>query len=192
VRYEVEQKFPVTDLAALEQKLSTLGTVSRGAAEQLDCYFAHPSRDFTVTDEALRIRTVGQECSVTYKGPRSDGTTKTRQEIELPLQGGVAGAERFANLLMALGFRPVAEVRKRRQSFNVRWKGCNVCGALDNVDGLGTFVELELAVEGPQVPAAQQVLQELADELGLRGAERRSYLELLERRGRVEGHPEGA
>ena len=45
-----------------------------------------PCRDFAQTDEALRIRTVGDTSFVTYKGPKLDATTKTRRELELPLR----------------------------------------------------------------------------------------------------------
>ena len=79
---EVEQKFPVADRAALDRQLAALGFVPRDAELQVDQYFAHPARDFARTDEALRIRRVGQFNYITYKGPKLDATTKTRREIE--------------------------------------------------------------------------------------------------------------
>jgi adenylate cyclase class 2 len=177
--YEVELKFPLLDVSSFESKLSAAGATLHGLQQQQDRYFAHPARDFEQSDEALRIRWIGPSSWVTYKGPRVDAKTKTRAEIELPLEGGLAGAERFAELLQALGFRPVADVRKRRRPFTVAWQGWDVAGALDQVETLGTFVELELAVGEIQVPAAQNALHSLAAELGLVGAERRSYMELL-------------
>jgi adenylate cyclase class IV len=51
--YEVENKFPVPDLAAVEQRLSAFGAQFGEAIEQVDHYFAHPVRDFAQTDEAL-------------------------------------------------------------------------------------------------------------------------------------------
>ena len=85
MRYEVEQKFPVDDLATIAARLDMLGaSVSKPKTEE-DLYFAHPSRDFAETDEALRIRRKGDATFITYKGPKVDTTTKTRRELELPL-----------------------------------------------------------------------------------------------------------
>jgi predicted adenylyl cyclase CyaB len=62
--------------------------------------------------------------------------------------------------------------------------GATIEAALDNVVGVGTFVELEVAVDFTsndmrKVDAAKRALAEVAAQLGLADAERRSYLELL-------------
>ena len=176
---EVEHKYRVTDPAALEQQLTALGGVISPPQLQVDTYFAHPSRDFAATDEALRIRCVGPRNYVTYKGPKLDPHTKTRCEIELPIAPEQSGAADCAELLMALGFRRVREVRKQRRSVAIPWQGDEVTVALDDVAGIGHFVELELAVEESAVPAAQACLASLSTHLRLSNSERRSYLELL-------------
>src|SRR5205085_2625708 len=58
MQYEVEQKFRLSDLPGIDEKLRQLGAVDGPTVVQVDCYFRHPSRDFAQTDEALRIRTV--------------------------------------------------------------------------------------------------------------------------------------
>ena len=83
MHFEVEQKFALDSVAEVEQRLAHWGAGS-GVSEQSDLYFNHPARDFAKTDEALRLRSVGDEHFITYKGPKLDATTKTRQEIELP------------------------------------------------------------------------------------------------------------
>ncbi len=153
----------------------------------MDRYFAHPARDFAATDEALRLRSVGDEVAITWKGPRLAGGAKTRREIELPL-GAIAGSgpdaqpatlDRWTDLLEALGFRRVLEVAKRRRPGRLVWEGANVELALDAVTGLGDFLELELIATPEQVPAAQARLESLAHTLGCGDPERRSYLEML-------------
>jgi adenylate cyclase class 2 len=179
MQYEVENKFPVAHLSAMERQLSEMGAQFREVIEQVDVYFAHPVRDFAETDEALRIRRVGEMNFVTYKGPKIDQTTKTRREIELPL---VSGAERVADytaLLVALGFRTVAEVRKRRRGGQLAWHDWTVELALDEVAQLGQFVELEIVVEPDRLTDAQTAVRLLAERLGLAQPERRSYLELV-------------
>jgi adenylate cyclase class 2 len=177
--YEVEQKFPVATFDHIERQLVALGAEFADAVEQVDRYFAHPARDFAKTDEALRIRRVGGENRITYKGPKLDAVTKTRQEIDLPLVSGADAADAFSSLLNALGFRRVAEVRKRRRAARLPWRGYDVEAALDEVDRLGRFVELELSADDQNLDAAREGLLALAQFLGLEKSERRSYLELL-------------
>jgi adenylate cyclase class 2 len=177
--YEVELKFPVPDLAAVEKRLAELGAAVAASQEEVDLYFAHPARDFARSDEALRIRTIGAANYVTYKGPKIDRTTKTREEIELPLPGGPQGHADGQRLLEALGFRAVAEVRKRRRKARIAWQGREVEVSLDEVGSLGAFVELEIIASADGVESAKETILLLASSLGLAGSERRSYLELL-------------
>jgi adenylate cyclase class 2 len=178
MHYEVEQKHRVDVVAALVARLADRGVTLGPAVVQADRYFAHPARDFARTDEALRIRTVGGASFVTYKGPKVDTVTKTRRELELPLHPDDTDGSQFATLLTALGFTPVATVRKRRRPFHIDVQARRVEGALDDVDGVGTFVELELTADDAELAAAQQIIRELADQLQLGPSERRSYLEL--------------
>lgn len=180
---EVEQKFRVADLPALEARLAELGAVPGEDHVQVDCYYAHPQRDFATTDEALRLRRVGSHNYITYKGPKLDASTKTREEIELALPAGDDGAVDSARLLEALSFRPVAEVRKRRRHFALTWEGRELGVCLDRIEELGDFVELEIVVGGEELAAARDAVASLARRLELTAAERRSYLELLLARG---------
>ncbi|MBX7166737.1 MAG: class IV adenylate cyclase [Pirellulales bacterium] len=176
---EVEQKFPLADPPAFVARLGDLGVCLAEPIVQVDQYFAHPARDFAQTDEALRIRRVGSENRVTYKGPKLDAATKTRREIELPLAPGDDAAAGYEALLVALGFRPVRAVRKARRKAELVWEGRTCEIALDEVEGLGTFTELEFQAEPAQLDATRAALTSLASRLGLSQSERRSYLELL-------------
>lgn len=179
MRYEVEMKFPVPEMAALETSLKACGATISQPQTEVDVYFAHPARDFAQTDEALRIRRRGQSNFITYKGPKIDPTTKTRHEIDLPLPPGEETAQAWTGMLTALGFAIVGEVQKSRRKAQIAWQGRTVEGSLDEIDQLGTFAELELVVESEELEAAKACIASLADELGLEGSERRSYLELL-------------
>jgi adenylate cyclase class 2 len=70
-------------------------------------------------------------------------------------------------------------VRKSRRPFELVHRGQTVHGAWDEVDGVGTFVELELAVDEAGLDEAKHAIASLAEELTLGPSERRSYLELL-------------
>ncbi|MGB9688079.1 class IV adenylate cyclase [Thermogutta sp.] len=176
---EVEFKFRDVDLASVEKRLCELHAVPEGVREEVDLYFAHPARDFSRTDEALRIRRIGDRNWITYKGPKIDSVSKTRDEIELPLADGREAWESWKRLLERLGFRPVRQVAKRRKRFLLDWEGWAIEISLDEVADLGVFVELEIVCQHEKMAAARDALSRLAAELGLQTSERRSYLELL-------------
>lgn len=176
---EIEQKYRALHGPELVDKLKRLNAEFEEPIEQADQYFSHPARDFAKTDEALRLRRSGEENRVTYKGPKHDAASKTRNELELPLPAGKNTAKDFTELFTALGFSPVREVRKQRRVAKLKWKNHDVEVALDEVDGLGQFVELEFRAQADNRAGAIQQLAPLAAELGLKTVERRSYLELL-------------
>jgi adenylate cyclase class 2 len=181
--YEVELKYRVPDPAAVERALVAVAARFREPVHQVDRYFAHPCRDFARTDEALRLRRVGDQVVITWKGPRIDTATKTRQELELPLSGDAASTPRtidqWTELLEALGFRQVREVAKRRRAARVPWQGAEVEVAIDSLPELGDFIELELQARVGELPQARACLESFARHLGCSEPERRSYLELL-------------
>src|SRR6476469_3809317 len=179
MKYEVEQKHRVEDKAELIARLQKRGGTLEKPITQSDQYFAHPCRDFAATDEALRIRVVGDTSYDTYKGPKLDTTTKTRREIELPLDADDHDGAQFESLLVALGFTQVTIVRKQRSKFHITVDGYEVEGALDELDELGCFVELELQASDDGLESAKRTITELAADLKLGPSERRSYLELL-------------
>lgn len=175
MQLEIEQKFRIDsadDLLALVAKLSA---EELEPVEQRDTYYNHPARDFRTTDEALRIRRTGDGAVVTYKGPKHKTVVKTRQEIELPL----ATPESWPALFDALGFREVAVVSKHRRRFKLTSGEFEVELAIDHVDDVGLFAEIEIVADQSQAEQAQQVVLELAQELGLGNAEPRSYLRML-------------
>jgi adenylate cyclase class 2 len=175
---EVEMKFRVKDFSTLEQRLKEWQAKADEAQENADTYFNAPDRDFAKTDEALRIRRIGKENRVTYKGPKIDAQTKTRTEIEVPLAVGDQPADDFANLLKHLGFRLVATVKKHRRIYHLHRQDFAVEVCLDEVANLGTFAELEIQAEENRLEAAKAVLLETAQALGFQDSERRSYLEM--------------
>jgi adenylate cyclase, class 2 len=179
MHWEVEQKFAIHDVADAIARLAAVGAHFSPGIQQTDQYFNHPARNFATTDEALRIRRGDSESFITYKGPKIDPTTKTRQELEIPLPPGVEVPDQFTELLTALGFHPVEVVRKSRRLAMIAWQGHDVEMALDEVENLGTFLELEISVDDAKLHDAKAALGDLSRHLGFGPSERRSYLELL-------------
>jgi len=165
---EVEIKAYAPDIGRVETRLRELGANFLIERLEEDVYFASPSWDPASRDEALRVRTTPGGSFLTYKGPKMDDITKTREEVEVV----VSNAEDTITLLNRLGFEPVAEIKKIRRVYEVK----EFLIMLDDVFGVGSFVEIE-AKRG-KIKLRQKAFKLLKD-LGLDRTERRSYLELL-------------
>ncbi|PSP78438.1 class IV adenylate cyclase [Halobacteriales archaeon QS_1_68_20] len=201
--YEVEVKVPA-DHEAVRRRLRELDAERLETVRQADTYYDAPHRNFVATDEALRVReetrtgagtgtgaekgtgaeneggeTVGaaaEETTVhrlTYKGPKVDEASKTRAEHETD----VGDPDAMDSALQALGFDPVADVRKERERYAL--DGYTV--TLDEVDGLGQFVEVERDVPEAEIEATRDGALALLDDLGLDpdASVRTSYLGLM-------------
>jgi len=170
-KIEIEVKSRLGDRRALERKLRRLGAMKIDDAVESDVYYNHPSRDFAKTDEALRIRVCKGNASLTYKGPKLDDKSKSREEIIITLDD----AKKAEELLLKLGFRKVAGVRKRRRVFVL--SKFEIC--VDSVEGLGDFFEIEVVAPKKGYEKVRDQALELLVRLGGKEPERRSYLEML-------------
>jgi adenylate cyclase class 2 len=137
-----------------------------------DVYYNHPARDFAVTDEALRVRYIGEDAVMTYKGAKLPGTRlKAREELNLSVEDGHV----LEAMLDRLGFRRTAVVRKRRELWTT--EGASI--ALDEVERLGTFAEVEIIGEAGDGTVEERV-HAIARSLGITGQPiTSSYLELV-------------
>src|SRR5262245_56641231 len=176
---EIEVKCPVTDFDEVRRLLAAWGARAEPKRQEEDHYFNAPDRDFAKTDEALRLRRIGECNWLTYKGPKRDLQTKTRTEIEISVGEGAESAGGLAQMLVCLGYRPVAIVRKERICYHCQRGGFAVEITLDTVAELGQFVEVEIRAEESALSEAREVLLHAIAELGLTTTELRAYLELL-------------
>ncbi len=112
----------------------------------------------------LRVRTIGAQQELTVKGPRLEsGRTKVREEHTLIVTGDLAP------LFAALGLQPAERYRKRTAIY--RLYGALV--SLDEVDGVGSFCEIEAADDA--------TIETVATRLGLsdEAIEPRGYARLV-------------
>ncbi|MCR5026750.1 MAG: class IV adenylate cyclase [Methanobrevibacter sp.] len=176
---EVEVKAKIDNFEDMEKKLKNLGAIKSKKEFQEDIYFNSPIVDFAKTDEALRIRTTTENKNnnifITYKGPKIDPKSKTREEIEITIED----SEKCSKIFEHLGFKKVRSVRKNRQYYTYE----NFEISLDDIDGLEPYMEIEIALnDGEDYNEAQNKIFELFSQLDIEdGFERTSYLELLEK-----------
>ena len=177
--YEVEMKFQVGDVSSFLHLLAKFDVRLGDSVEEQDFFYQHPSRDFAKTDEGLRIRHRNGEYRITYKGPKIDSLTKTRQEIELPLHCSAETAREWDALLLALGFRQAGIVRKSRRSAKWHHGNRDFSITLDHLESLGDFVEIETTAADSDLDCARESLLQLAKMLDLSENIRTSYLEMV-------------
>jgi adenylate cyclase class 2 len=175
--YEVELKVRA-DHGPVRERLADLDAERVEAVRQVDTYYSAPHREFAETDEALRIRRETPEDGrprheLTYKGPKVDAASKTREEHESRL----GDPDAVDSALRALGFEPAATVEKDRERHAI--DGFTV--TLDSVDGLGEFVEVDREAPENEVEAVRDDAVELLADLRLDAEDgiRTSYLGLL-------------
>jgi len=166
---EIEIKAVLADTEAMKEFLRQAGAGVGPLLQETDFYYQHPSRDFGRTGEALRLRITNGRCRITYKGPKMAGTAKIRFEAETE----IGDYETMKSILERLDFRPVGMVEKTRAVFYL--EGATVC--LDEVVGLGTYIELEKMGEDKEV--IEQEILALAGKLGIRIFEPRTYLAMI-------------
>lgn len=189
---EVEVKLKINSADEISAKLIDLGYKQSRILRETDVYFNAEDRDFRTTDEALRIRKV--ECLddlpliadgsaediltlLTYKGPKLDDISMTRKEIELIVEDFDAMSE----ILEALKFHPVRPVIKMRTEFLSEY----VAACVDEVEGLGSYLELEVMVD--KEDDREEALKLIDAELGKLGYSMNdtvttSYLSMLEKK----------
>ena len=169
---EFELKAKVDDLGPVRKALIARGARHDGVRDEHDVYYNHPARDFSETDEALRVRYAGKSAVITYKGAKLAGTRlKAREELNLAVEDGAL----FETVLERLGFRQTATVQKRRELWT--YEGASI--ALDEVPSLGTFAEVEIIGDADDADVEERV-NAIARSIGITGEPiTSSYLELV-------------
>jgi adenylate cyclase class 2 len=169
---EFELKVRISSLDPVRSQLAGHNAQFLGRVHEHDVYYNAPHRDFGVTDEAVRVRYSSGHAVVTYKGAKiASSGLKAREELNTAVESG----EVFEKILDRLGFTRTAEVNKWREMYQLDTAAIS----LDSVEGLGTFVEIEVLAERNDSVAAAQV-KRISKEIGIQGEPiLASYLELL-------------
>ena len=187
--FEVEIKFRVNniDISELERQLQQRFDVSKfeEPVMESDSFFQHPCRNFVQTDECLRLRNRSfadgtSKHFLTYKGPKIDASTKTRQEIETP----ITEPECLESMLVALGFCKAASVRKFRRRMALTVEHRHVDIVFDTLPDLPEssrfFVEMETIASYAEIEECRTLLLSIAEQLELSKPIRDSYLKLVQ------------
>lgn len=170
MKRNVEIKAKVADLAALRRVVEGLADSGPMELEQEDTFFACPRG-------RLKLRRFGgcaQAELIYYERPESSGPKESRYIVH-----PTADADGLREVLAAaLGIRSV--VRKQRAVYLVGPTRVH----LDQVEGLGEFVELEVVLRPEQdLAEGEATARELMARLGISPSRLidRAYIDLLEK-----------
>ena len=165
-RRNIEIKCRCVDLDAVRRRAEALGARDAGVLRQTDTFFEAPHA-------RLKLRDFGDGTAelISYRRPDTPAA-RGSDFIVCPVSAPAPLGEALA---YALGVTSI--VKKTRHLFLHRATRIH----LDDVDGLGTFVELETVMSGQSDREGHAELDEIAAALGLGVADRVPvpYIELL-------------
>jgi len=171
---EVETKLKIDCIEHIEERVKELIGDYQGEKTEIDLYFDHPDMQILSGGGALRVRDSNGKYRLTYKGPKKDDETTSREEIEI----GIESAREMIKILDELGFYEICEVKKLRKTYLLK----DLIITLDNVADLGEFIEVEgKASNDQEFEEKKGEIFKLLKKLGLstEGISQRSYLEML-------------
>ena len=132
---EVEIKFEVADLAALQAKLRALGfRLQTPSTHELNTLYDTPAGELRKSAQLLRLRQYGGRWTLTHKARGPRGVHKTRAETETAVENG----ENMHAILLALGYQPSF----RYEKFRAEWSDGQGHVVLDQTP-IGNLAEIE-------------------------------------------------
>lgn len=133
---EIELKFPLLNAAEVIAQLGKGGTREK----QKDTYYAPPHMDFLSEKPVsrwLRIRESEGRTTLNFKHWHS--TTEKESIVCDEFETGVEESAKLTKIFSLLGFRELVIVEKMREE----WRYQDALVAIDDVKGLGQFIEIE-------------------------------------------------
>jgi len=185
--HEIEIKAAVRDREAVLAKLTALGCTFGDPITQEDVVYAKKVDsipEFVSNDLFLRLRTQndGKVIFTVKHHEGRDANDPTGVPIEYETE--VGSAETIEQMLKLFGFNEAARISKsRRKCKYEKWELC-----LDEVEGLGSFIEAEQMASLEEAEAAQKAMIEFLLSLGINESDmpaQRYDIALMEKRSRA-------
>lgn len=170
---EIEVKYRVNDLEALLTALKSRGIELSDPIQQDDQAYA-PTRwqfgDSKLGVSFLRLRTTGGRHYFTLKQPADNAQACLEYETE------VTDREAMHAAALHMGYKATVRIIKTRRSAVLA--SCSLC--VDDVEGIGAFLELErLAADDANAAAEQEELATFVDSLGIAATRTRETYDTL-------------
>lgn len=143
---EIELKFPIADLNALESILPGLGFhLDTPRTFEHNTLYDTPTRDLRARREILRIRQYGALCTVTHKrmSGEDDSANAARYKVRIETETIVAEGPALAEIFRNLGYIPVFTYEKYRTEWSQRIGTEVTAHLVIDETPIGAFAELE-------------------------------------------------
>lgn len=158
---EIEVKYRVRDLAALEEALTRRGALLSSPARQDDQAYAEDGWTYEQSKIGVtfaRLRTQQGRHLFTIKRPLDNAMACLEHETE------ITDREQMHHAIVAMGFHPTVRIVKTRRTATL--DGVAIC--VDEVEHAGVFVEFERTVSDREPgTAVQNELDALARSLSV-------------------------
>ncbi|HLK21265.1 MAG TPA: class IV adenylate cyclase [Bryobacteraceae bacterium] len=136
--FEIEIKLRLTaGVPRVRRMLRELGfRIAQARSHETNVLFDHPKDPLGKQGKLIRIRRVGRDAVLTYKGPSKSSRFKKREELEIH----VSDADTLQTIFQHLGYQPVFRYEKYRTEYV---KGSETGKVLLDETPIGNFLELE-------------------------------------------------
>ncbi|MGC8557496.1 MAG: class IV adenylate cyclase [Nitrososphaeria archaeon] len=149
---EREVKLRIDDYSSLVHELKRLGAELKSRRHQVDYYLDFQDNRLKNSGNSLRIRQEGHNCYITFKGKLINDEVKSREELET----NVGDCKVVFEILNRLGITNKIIVKKERESYALN----DIIVEIDRVEGLGNFIEIEIA-DTRQLQNAKKLVNDL-------------------------------
>ena len=163
---EIEVKAKLSDRKSVIEKLSSLGYIFTEPVKQKDMVFAKEVgtlEKYNSNEVFLRIREINEgKILFTVKKPLTNLLEKYEYEVE------VSSKDEMVKAIELIGFKLAVNTDKSR--ITTRHNGCEIC--IDEIDGLGSFIEMEKMSENADIKKTQDELFAFLLSIGVKAEDR--------------------
>jgi adenylate cyclase class 2 len=140
---EIELKFPVSDIAALQSRLQALGfLLETPSTFESNTLYDTPDRGLRDSGQVLRLRQYGDRWTVTHKrhpdSENSGATEAAHYKVRIETETTVADGPALAEIFARMGYSPMF----RYEKYRTEWSQGAFHLVIDETP-IGTFAELE-------------------------------------------------
>lgn len=157
---EIEVKYQLEDRNKFLKKLEALGCEISEVNHQKDTIYVSDVNHIENTPGSIFLRVRKDNDKIELNAKKHEKVMQARTEVEF----GVSSYSDANKFLELIGFQKWVEVSKKR--VHTFYKDCNIC--IDEVDTLGSFVELEYVVDDKEEEEKfLEKIEEIAKEIGI-------------------------
>jgi adenylate cyclase class 2 len=158
---EVEVRAKVKNFLTLRRKLKAMGAKFGSVLNQKDWLFypkgAIKTKSQKSGDYLLRVRSENGQHFLTYKG------LTERKGVWVEYEFGIDNPQEARKLIEAMGFGLALILEKKR----IPGKLGKIVFCLDQIKGLGNFIEMEIITGKKKSKEAQQKIRQIFSQLGI-------------------------